>query len=156
MRDSRGFSLFEVMASMILISTLLAFSFPYVHTIRQTILFRNELSKLVMELHRAKMTALKNNSHVVLKILQNGYLIFEDNGKNGGNASDWIQQPDEKTVIRHQLPPLIRIRSTFTNNRTRFNGTLGVKAGRVILRDANGNAGQIVLNIVGRIRVERL
>ena len=156
MKSSKGFSLFELMASMVLVSFLLTMSIPFVHAIQQRFLFRQEISTFVMELHRAKMTALKNNNHVVLKVLSDGYLIFEDDGKNGGRSSDWIQQQSERTLIRRKLPATLRIQTTFTRNRTRFNGTMGVKAGKVIFADSMGNISQVVLNIVGRVRVERL
>jgi len=71
-------------------------------------------------------------------------------------SSDWIQQQNERTIIRRELPSRIQIQTTFTDNRTRFNGTMGVKAGSVIFSDSMGNITQVVLNIVGRVRVERL
>ncbi len=94
---------------------------------------------------------------MVLCLTSGGYKIFVDNGEGAGKKGDWVRQDQERQLVDHQYKNGVTLtQTTFTANRTRFNGRVAMKAGRVILSNKNGSQIQLVVNTVGRFRVEKL
>jgi prepilin-type N-terminal cleavage/methylation domain-containing protein len=155
MNNQKAFTLVECMTCMVVLSILTLIAGPSLRVLKKRTVFRHEVIQLVNSLQKAKVMAIKNNSFVVLKVTETGYTIFVDDGSLGGLSGDWEKQDGEKALASHFLPDSINLTTTFTLNRTRFNGRIGNKAGRVILTDSMGKRTEIVMSITGRIRVQK-
>lgn len=155
--NQRGFSLLELKICCAVFSILVAVGYPFLGGVKQSMALREEISALYTSLQRAKIEAIKENSFVVFQIIPNGYSIFVDDGARGGKKGDWIRQNGEHQLTHHCYQDGISLaKTTFTANRTRFNGRVALKAGRVILTNRDGFKTELVVNTVGRFRVEKL
>ncbi len=155
--DKRGFSLMELNVCCVVIAILAAVSLPLFADMRQAAVFRSEVRQLYSSLQQAKIEAIKQNSPVVFTLSPEGYTVFIDNGAGGGGRGDWIRQSGEEIVINHRYCRDVRMASTtFSGNRGRFRPRPGITGGRIILEDVSGSQQEVVLNVVGRIRVARL
>ncbi len=155
MLNQKGVTLIEVVTCLVLISILAAVSAPAIAGYRERISLRAETRNLVGLLHLAKMEAIKTNSFVVLGVDDAQYFVFVDDGRGAAIRKDWIRQPEEKQLLTSPISKGIVLTSNFPNNRMRFSGQMGIRAGRFYLTDDSGNQMQVVLSILGRIRVER-
>jgi Tfp pilus assembly protein FimT len=115
---------------------------------------RTEAYSLVCNLQRAKIEAVKENSDVVIQMFATGYQVFIDDGKGGGLAGDWIRQPQEKMLFSCVLTDGLVLSNNFSSSRTRFTGRVGTKAGSITMTNSYGHQKKIIINTVGRIRVE--
>lgn len=155
--NKNGFSLIEVNVCCILVAILAAVTYPFIGEIRQSAIFKNEVRTLYGNLQRAKIEAIKQNTYVVFSIKKEGYSIFVDDGAGGGIRGDWIRQKDEKNLTAHIFPDTVKMTgTTFTGARTRFSGKTGVSGGRVILQSSSGPKSEVVVSLVGRIRVAKI
>lgn len=154
MIDHKGFTLIEALMVLVIVSIVSALAYPSLIKWKQRAGFRSEVSTLVAWLHRAKTEAIKTNSAVVVKPDSKGYTIFVDNSSVPGNAKDWIWQSEERKLVSYKLKYGLTLLNNFTNNRMRFNTQPGMKAGTFTLKDFTGNHMDIVVSIIGRIRVE--
>ncbi|MDK9709494.1 MAG: GspH/FimT family pseudopilin [Desulforhopalus sp.] len=155
MINSKGFTLSEVLMTLAIMSVVSAIGAPTLLNFSHRTEFRAEAANLVGWLNCARIEAIKTNSDVVIEANSSGYKIFVDNSRIPGRASDWSKQSDEKQLTHCQIKNGLTLSSNFPNNKARFNGTPGVKAGRFILTDAGGNRIDVVINAVGRVRVEQ-
>ncbi len=153
MKNQKGFSLYECMTCMVVLSVLTTLVVPSVRCMQHRAAFRNEVFQLVRGLQEGKVIAIKRNCPVVFRIDDNRYTIFVDDGGDNGRARDWNRQQGEEIIMRRSLPVNINLATTFTRKRTRFNNGIGNKAGRVIISDGLGSREEIILSISGRIRV---
>lgn len=154
MANEKGFTLVEILVVLVIISIVSAIGYPSFANISQRAEFKAEVSNLVGQLQRARFEAIKTHSYVVVQASLNGYKIFLDNSRTKGQAGDWTQQADEKSLANCQLPQDLTLSSNFPDNKFRFKGTTGVKAGNFTLTDSNGKGMSVIINTTGRIRVE--
>ncbi len=155
--NQKGFSLVEMNICIAIITVLAAVAFPSYAAVKQNLSLNKEMRLLHGYLQSAKIEAIKSNAYVVFKTIPEGYSIFVDDGANAGKSGDWERQAGEKTLIDRKYQDGISLsKTTFTANRTRFNGRVAMKAGRVILTNTDGSKKQLVISTVGRIRMERL
>lgn len=155
MNNPKGFTLTEILMTLALMSVVTALGTPTLFSFSHRTEFRAEVASLVGWLNCARIEAIKTNSDVVIEARPNGYIIFVDNSKMPGRAGDWIKQTDEKQLTHCRIKHGLTISSNFPKNKARFDGTPGVKPGRFILTDVEGNRTDVVINTVGRIRVEQ-
>jgi Tfp pilus assembly protein FimT len=114
---------------------------------------------LVEELHQARIVAIKSNAPVVFCYTDTGYRAFIDDGQGGGVEKDWLQQPGEQTVADIKLANRSKIvveESSFTAQRTRFSGGPGISAGAIVVQGESGLKSKVIVNSIGRVRVEKL
>jgi prepilin-type N-terminal cleavage/methylation domain-containing protein len=159
MKKQDGVTLVEVLAVLVILTVLAGFTAPMVEQWKAKIALRAEVSKLVGELHRARCAAVRSNACVVFSYTENGYKTFIDDGFGGGLKEDLIQQPGERTLADVSLGKELKVvlsDSTFTLQRTGFTGRPGVKAGSVVLLASDGSKTKVVVNSIGRVRVEKL
>ena len=158
MNNENGVTLLEVMSTMIIISILSGISVPIFQNILLRQEFNQEVRNMVNEIYNARSIAIKSNAHVVLCYSQSGYKIFVDDGRKGGVENDWIQQANEKVLTNVTFRKHFKIAlddSTFTGQRTRFSNRPGIKAGSIVLQGHDGQKTKVVLNVIGRVRVEK-
>ena len=156
MDNQKGFTLFELAGVLLILSILSGIGIPLITQLQNRILFRSEVSSLFIDLQRAKIAAIKNNAPVVITTSSNGYQIYVDNGFGHAIYGDWKKQPEEQLLAEKTLRGGITITKHFTGKRCRFNSGIGIKGGTIELTDRFGNKSRIIINIVGRIRVQKL
>jgi Tfp pilus assembly protein FimT len=159
MRNEKGVTLVEVVSCMVILCALAGMAIPTIENMKAKLTFHGEISKLVEELHKAKLFAIKSNAKVVFRYTENGYMTFIDDGNNGGNKEDWIHQSGEQVLSDVTFENRIIIdvpESSFPSQRTRFSGKPGITAGSVLFQGSNGNKSKVIVNAIGRVRVEKL
>ncbi len=159
MRNEKGITLVEVVSCMVILSVLAGIAFPTFENMKAKLALHDEVEKLVGELHKAKLFAIKSNTKVVFNYTEHGYMTFVDDGNNGGNKEDRIHQSGEQVLSDVTLGNRIKIalpESTFPSQRALFSGKPVTSAGAVVLQGSNGNKSKVFVNIIGRVRVEKL
>lgn len=159
MRNEKGVTLIEVMSCMVILSILAGFAIPSIETMKAKLALHGEVAKLVGELYKARLFAFKNNTKVVFRYTQEGYMTFVDDGNNGGNKEDWIHQSGEQILADVILGDGLKVDvpgSSFSSQRTRFSGKPGIAGGSVVLQNGNGNKNKVIINVIGRVRVEKI
>ena len=159
MKKQSGVTLTEAAIVLAILSILGGFAAPMFENWESVVALRAEVSTLVGELHKARYVAIRSNEYVVFYYTDSGYKIFIDDGLDGGLREDWNHQSGEQMLSDVTFGKGVKIdlaESTFTSQRTRFSGSPGVKAGAVVLHGCCGNNTKIVVNSIGRVRVEKL
>ena len=159
MKNEKGVTLIEVMSTLIILSVLSGIATPIFQNMLLRMDFNQEVSLLVSKLHEARSVAMKGNSRVVFCYSASGYKIFVDDGAGGGTEEDWKHQSGEQLLADITLGDRFQIvldDSTFTLQRTRFSGRPGITAGSIVMQGHDGRKTKIVLNVIGRVRVEKV
>ncbi len=151
----------ELMIVIAIIAILGSIGMPALMHWHDAAKLRGVVNTLVVDLYKAKLIAIKDNSRNAIIFDSNGYEIFRDNGF--GHALNWNRDPGE-TLIKsrrfetHTSGIYIDLgATTFRNNRTGFNGRGHPRiTGRVIVVNSSGDRRSVIVNRVGRIRVEIL
>ncbi len=159
MKNEKGVTLVEIMSCLMILSVLGGAAMPMLENFKSRFALREEVSNLVEELHRARSLAIKNNSHVAFSYTETGYITFIDDGQDGGIKDDWVQQPGEMVLAKVDFDNRLKIllnESTFTCQRTRFSRSPGIKPGTVVIKEKFGNSKKVVINSIGRVRIEQL
>lgn len=159
MNNEKGITLVEVMSCLVVVSVLAGFAIPTIETFKSKLSLNGEVSRMVSELHKARLYAITHNSFVVFTYSDHGYKTFIDDGSGGGNKQDWVRQSGEQLLSDVTFSERILIdtsQSSFTSHRTRFSTKPGVSGGTVVLTDNKGHSKKVVVNSVGRVRVEKI
>lgn len=154
MANHEGYTLIETIMVMIILSTLSAISYPTLMNWAERAEFKAEVSNFVGALRRAKMEAIKTNSIVVIEVSPYSYTIFMDNSSTPKQAGNWSRQPDERLLIDRHIKKGLTVCSNFEKNKARFSCKPGMTAGRFIFTNTQKMRMEVIINTVGRIRVE--
>lgn len=158
MNNEKGVTLVEVMSCLVVVSVLAGFAMPTIETFKSKLSLHDEVSRLVGELHKARLYAITHNSFVVFSYSESGYKTFVDDGRGGGNQKDWVLQSGEQVLSDITFDERIFIdtsQSSFASQRTRFSTKPGVSGGTVVLTDNKGHKNMVIVNSIGRVRVEK-
>ncbi len=155
MMNQRGVTLVEVVVCLIIISLLSSISVPAFITWSDRLHLKSVTRDLMGSLQQAKLEAIMTNSYVVLGVEDDHYYVFVDDGRGEGIPMDWVRQPDERQIVSNSFGNGIEMTSNFPDDKIRFSGSPGIKAGRFFVSDKNGNQMEVIVSFVGRIRVER-
>lgn len=156
--SEKGFTLVETIVCLVVLALLAAVAYPEIGKWKAANTLRSETLTLVSNLKHARQIAIVRNEDVVLCYNEHGYKIFVDKGSGGGIKGDRIYQPSElllKELIFDSRVKIVKAESTFQYDWALFSGKIGVKAGSVVLMNSNGEKRKIIMNIVGRLRVEK-
>lgn len=163
MESSSGFTLVELLIVVAIIAILAGFGTPALMHWYDAAKLRGAVNTLVADLNKAKLAAIKDNARNAIIFDSNGYRIFGDNGSGAGHALNWNRDPGESLIKsrrfeNHTAGIYIDVgASTFRNNRTGFNGRGHPRVtGRVFIVNSSGDRRSVIINRVGRIRVEIL
>lgn len=160
MRNQKGVTLFEVVGCLLILGILSSIAVPASQAMMVRYKFSTETARLEDALKIAKSYAITKKAPVVFSYNHDGYMVYIDDGAGGGMAGDWTRQPGERLLVNCNLREaglLIDVtQSTFSAKRTKFSGSPAIKAGSVVLVGADGAKAKIVVNIIGRVRTERL
>ncbi|MCP3933614.1 MAG: hypothetical protein GY705_31490 [Bacteroidetes bacterium] len=153
MKNNRGVSVLELIICLSIISILGGISTPAFIKHKDNIILKAEVRKIVECLHKAKIEAIKTNSSVVFHLDGRNYSVFVDDGEGTAKKRDWIRQSEERQIYSGQVSKGITVSSNFPYDRMRFNGRVGIKAGRYYIQNNSGKRMQVVLNVNGRVRI---
>jgi prepilin-type N-terminal cleavage/methylation domain-containing protein len=159
MKNENGVTLVEVMSCVIILSILSGIAVPLFKNILSRQAFNGAISMLVGELHKARSFAMKSNSRVVFCYTESGYKSFIDDGQGGGEEKEWTQQPGEQVLANVTFRDRLKIvvdESTFQSQRVRFSGRPGIMGGSIVVQGEDGQKSKVIVNLIGRVRVERL
>ena len=155
MADQKGITLIELLVVLSILSIFSAIAYPPMRDWYQRACIRSEAAQLVGCLHMAKMEAVKVDSFVVIDANPDGYSVFVDNSSVSGETGDWIRQAGERLLVNYRLKSGITLDTNFTADKARFHGNREVIiGGRFILTDSAGRRMDVIIDTIGRIRVQ--
>ncbi|MGE5255398.1 MAG: GspH/FimT family pseudopilin [Hyphomicrobiales bacterium] len=147
---SSGFSIFEVLIVVAILSLAGAIAIPRLVSWRSNIRLINAAQELRTNLEAAKTLAAKENTTITLQ--------FEP--ASGQYRMTFRNLDDALVAIKvEQLPPEVRIDSahpeyTLTGNKVSFNSRGGADNGTIVLSNSNGKSKKISISIIGKIEVK--
>ena len=106
------------------------------------------------DLNRAKILAAKYKSSVVLQIHGDCYELFVDNGAGEATSDDWLREGQEVRVARREIAPDLSLQSNFPGDHLRIRPFGRVRPGRFIIEGRSDIHIEVVVNAVGRVRLE--
>jgi type IV fimbrial biogenesis protein FimT len=173
-RRSRGFTLLEMLVTLVVAMVLLSIAVPSFSRMIDSVKLSSATDVFVANLHLARGEAIKRNSRVALCKSGDGVTC----ASGGGWEQGWIVFHDadndglrggSETIIRRELPLSPSVRLSGNQNVARYvsfapsGATLLVggafQAGTLtVCRNSldPGEARQIILNAVGRPRIQKL
>ncbi len=152
--NARGLSLVELVTVLGIISVGSLVAVPAGLQWKTGADFRGTAARLVSSLQYARSYSYTNRELVVIDFQDKGYQIFVDNGEGGGHAGDWIRNGNERLLIAHQAPASVSIDTNFSSERFRFKGYGRNQPGSIFLKQRDQENTRIVVNVLGRIRIE--
>lgn len=172
--SSRGFTLIEVLVTLAVMAVLATLAIPSMAAFMDSIRLRSASNTFFSHLHLARSEAVKRNSRVVLCKSADGVSCVSD----GGWEQGWIVFHDAntnaaldsgETVIHRAAPLAASLRFTGNTNVARYvsfaptgatqlvGGAFQAGTFTVCRQSASsGDAYQIILNAVGRPRVQKV
>jgi len=152
-RSENGLTLLELLTVIAIISIMVTIAVPnYMEWVRSSRL-KSAAQTLMTDLSLTRMYAIKANdpTKIGVKILfsSSDYTIFIDSN------NDNIVNSTEKVFKDVDLPSGISVTAnTFTGNKAIFHKTGYMSAGSVTISRSDGKTIKIIVNAVGRIRLE--
>ena len=147
---SKGFSIFEVLIVVAILSLVGAIAIPHLISWRSNMRLISAVRELRANLETAKALAAKENTSITLQ--------FEP---ASGQYRMTFRDVDDAvvTIKAEQLPPEVRIDSThpgytLTSHKVSFNSRGGADNGTVVLSNSSGKSKKISISIIGRIKVK--
>lgn len=157
----RGFTLFELVIALFVISILTAVAFPNFLEWNQNNRLKGDARTLYSTMQKAKMMAIRNNSDAVISfnVNANTYIAFVDNGGTTGTVDDGKLNGDEEIIARESMSSSSIIQGvnfslgSTTPGFTSRGLPLSNRTGNVVLRRANNNRRwyRIALSFAGGI-----
>ena len=106
------------------------------------------------DLNRGKIIASRNKGYVVLQVSKGYYDLFVDNGAGGATAGDWQREGGELQISRREISPSIALTTNFPGDHLRLRSSGRIRPGTFFLQNNSGTRIEVVINAVGRVRLE--
>ena len=148
--DNQGLTLLEIMTVIAILGILAAISVPNVIAWQQTAKLRGATRDLMSDLSMARMHAVKNGAVVKALFKKSGYILFIDT-----NNDDVAGAGDDVLRSKKYPPGNVMQKATFPGAKTAFYPSGAASpAGSVTLDHGGSMQMKIIVNLVGRIRVQ--
>lgn len=156
MEQDRGFTMFELIISIVIVSILSALAYHSLLKFRQRTQISSFAKLLKTDMNAAKIFAAKANSFVVLQVYENAYELFVDDGTGSASQGDWKCEADEVIITKRIIPPSISMACNFPGKHLRFRSYGRNRPGTFILKGETGEKVAVIINAIGRIRIENI
>lgn len=149
---SKGFSIFEVLIVVAILSLAGAIAIPHLISWRSQMRLISAVNELRANLETAKALATKENTTITLQL----------EPSSGQYRMTYRDKDDAVVAIKtEQLPPEVRIDSThpaytLTGHKTSFTSRGGADTGTIVLSNSNGQSKKISISVIGKIEVRNL
>ena len=163
-KKTAGFTLFELLTTLVLMAILLSFGIPSFLNLIEKMGTESETQTIIEGLRTARLIAIEEKSNIVVCPSSNGtscgnswdagFIIYRDN-----DASQ-SKDADEEIIFTHEFKDSVTVKTGSGQNQSFFFNTSGWAAGSaeslLVCANAstNKNSFRIVINRAGRIRVE--
>ncbi len=162
MRKNSGFTTYELVVTIAIISVIAALTMPPYLQWNRARRLEGAVINLTSDLEMAKIRAIRENAFVVVEFHANSYTMFLDTGDGVGGSPNWNHDADEQQIINREMPAGVQIDTgslsfPTVNDKTRFNGR-GIPPDIMaletipVLNAASGR--QITINRLGFINVQ--
>ncbi len=147
----KGFTLIEIMIAIAIMAIIAGIAIPNYIEWSMGARLRSAVNDLSSDLAMARLRAIKSSAKVGVIFAADGYQVFIDDNDN--NTLD----SGEVILRSKQYPAGVSMSgTTFASSRALFHRTGASSAGTVMLSRGGNQQINIVVNAVGRIRVETL
>ncbi len=157
-QQNSGISLVEVVIVIGVFSLLMAVAAPAFDNFRQRQKVSATLRNITTLLLNSRFIALKTNSAAVIEFFPGSYRAFLDNG-NGSHKKDWGQQEEEQTIGDFSVEPGLTLSNNCNlathPNKFRYTGRVRVSPCTIKVAAEGEEKGKVVINAVGRVRIEK-
>lgn len=147
--NCKGFTLIELMTVIAIMAIMAGIAIPNYLEWSSAARLRSSTNDLTSDLAMARLRAIKSSAKVGVIFGTNGYQVFIDDNDNN------VLDSGEVLLRNKQYPAGVTMNNTtFQNSRALFHRTGASSAGTVTLSRGGNQQADIVVNIVGRVRVE--
>lgn len=154
MNREQGFTLMEMATVIGIVAVISSLAMPPLLSWKKHAELRGSAARLAASLQLARNHALAHGEYVVISMQSDGYRVFVDNGEGGAVLGDWERTGTERLLRDDALHPSVTCSSTFPADRFRFKGFGRNQPGTISLVQRDGSTISIIVNVVGRIRLE--
>ena len=154
LRQKAGFTLYELITVIAIISIVTSIGTVSLLRFKQRHQAMGLANLVKADLNRAKILAAKYKSPVVLQIHQDFYELFVDNGAGEADPEDWLREGQEVRIASRQVAPGLSLKSNFPGNHLRLRNFGRIRPGTFTIESKSGPPIKVVVNAVGRVRVE--
>ena len=168
----RGFTLVELLISLAVMAVLVTFAVPSFHSLMDSSKLTAASNSLLSSMYLARSEAIKRGTRVVLCKSANGIVCADSGGWEQGwmvfhDANNNGERDGSELVIQRIAPLAASLRLTGNSTVAKYVSFLstggtrqvggGFQAGTLtVCNHAAGEARQIVLNAVGRPRIQKI
>ena len=153
-KNQSAFTLCELLVALVILSILTTVGTLSLITFKQRAQLSGLANTIKSDLSRGKILAAKHKSYVVLQMNPDFYELFLDNGAGGATAGDWLREGREPRIARREIEPGIGFQSNFPGDHLRMRSGGRIRPGTISLSHRNGKQIDVVINVVGRIRLD--
>ena len=149
-----GFTLYELLVVLAILAIISTIGTVSLIGARERFRLSGLANTIKSDLNRGKIIATRNKGYVVLQVSKGYYDLFLDNGAGGATAGDWQREGAEVQISRRKIAPSIALTTNFPGNHLRLRSSGRIRPGTFTLTHRSGRRIKVVINAVGRIRLE--
>ncbi len=154
LKNNRGVTLCELMIALAIVSIIATIGTVSLLGMKQRMKLAGFANTIKADLNRGKIIAARQKSYVVLQISDGYYELFVDDGAGEAAPGDWLLQGDELRLARREIDQSLSLVSNFPGDHLRLRSSGRIRPGRFTISGAGGRQMAVVVNAVGRIRLE--
>lgn len=142
MNSGKGFTVVELLTVIALMAVLSAIAIPNIIGTLPRQRLGGSAREILSVLHFAKMSAIKENSNVVVNFNpgNSDCTVFVDDGEGGATPEDGLRSGGERLLKRYAMPPGVNLPAPSFGNVLSFNNRgFADASGDVTVQNSMGN-----------------